>query len=83
MINGAYTGKVSGTPSYAQGKVTRLNQWLAARNTTLEQLETWFYSDSHNDIPLLEKVTHAYAVDADAKLQGHAQTQGWDICSFR
>jgi HAD superfamily hydrolase (TIGR01490 family) len=83
MIDGAYTGKISGIPSYAQGKVTRLNQWLAKKETTLEQLETWFYSDSHNDIPLLEKVTHAYAVDADDKLKAHAHKQDWNICSFR
>jgi HAD superfamily hydrolase (TIGR01490 family) len=80
MKDDQYTGKVSGTPSYAQGKVTRLNEWLKNH----EQVEeTWFYSDSHNDIPLLKEVDHAIAVDADETLINEAKKQNWKIISLR
>jgi HAD superfamily hydrolase (TIGR01490 family) len=80
MKDGEYTGKVSGTPSYAQGKVTRLNEWLENH----EQVEeSWFYSDSHNDIPLLKEVDHAIAVDADDTLNTEAKKQNWEIISLR
>jgi len=80
MINGQYTGKVSGTPSYAEGKVTRLNEWLE-NNEKVE--ESWFYSDSHNDIPLLKEVDHAIAVDADETLVTKAKEQNWKVISLR
>jgi HAD superfamily hydrolase (TIGR01490 family) len=80
MIDGQYTGKVSGTPSFNEGKVTRLHEWLEKR----EQVEeSWFYSDSHNDIPLLKEVDHAIAVDADEKLLEEAKKQNWPIISLR
>ncbi|MDC9725310.1 MAG: HAD-IB family hydrolase [Gammaproteobacteria bacterium] len=81
MVDGVYTGKVAGTPSYQDGKVTRLNEWLTEQGLTLEG--SYFYSDSHNDLPLLNLVEHPVAVDADAKLQAVAKQQGWKILSLR
>ena len=81
MIDGSYTGKVAGEPSFKHGKVKRLDKWLAANNETLA--ESWFYSDSHNDIPLLEKVDHPVAVDPDDKLNDHAINNQWPIISLR
>jgi HAD superfamily hydrolase (TIGR01490 family) len=81
LVDGQYTGKVAGTPSYAEGKVTRLNEWLKSREQTFE--ETWFYSDSHNDIPLLKEVNHAIAVDADDTLIAEAEKQNWPVISLR
>jgi HAD superfamily hydrolase (TIGR01490 family) len=79
--DGRYTGRVSGLPSYREGKVTRLKAWLKEQALTLET--SWFYSDSHNDIPLLEQVTHPVAVDPDDKLDTHARANGWTIISLR
>ena len=81
IIDGIYTGKVAGTPSYKQGKVTRLNQWLSEQKLTLEG--SYFYSDSHNDLPLLNLVDNPIAVDADPELQAVATQQGWKILSLR
>jgi len=81
MVNGLYTGNVAGTPSYQAGKVTRLNQWLTEHSNELEG--SYFYSDSHNDIPLLELVENPIAVDADDKLNALAAQQGWKIISLR
>ncbi|WP_069383387.1 HAD family hydrolase [Halomonas caseinilytica] len=81
MIDGRYTGRVSGTPSYREGKVERLMAWLADREETLD--DAWFYSDSHNDLPLLEKVDHPVAVDPDATLRDTAEARGWRIISLR
>ncbi|QBQ54436.1 HAD family hydrolase [Nitrosococcus wardiae] len=78
---GRYTGQVSGIPSYRDGKVTRLKAWLKEQALTLET--SWFYSDSHNDIPLLEQVTHPVAVDPDETLNAHARTNGWTVISLR
>lgn len=80
-IDGQYTGKVSGTPSYAEGKVTRLNEWLENNEQSFD--ETWFYSDSHNDIPLLKEVDHAIAVDADDTLIAEAKRSAWPVISLR
>jgi len=80
MVDGQYTGKVSGIPSFNAGKVTRLHTWLEK----YEQVEeSWFYSDSHNDIPLLKEVDHAIAVDADEKLIEEAEKRDWPIISLR
>ncbi len=81
MIDGRYTGKVAGEPSYRQGKVKRLQTWLEKHNQTLEGSS--FYSDSHNDIPLLEQVERPVAVDPDQTLAQHASTRGWPIISLR
>jgi HAD superfamily hydrolase (TIGR01490 family) len=79
-IGGRFTGRVSGTPCFQKGKVTRLDAWLAERGTTLASFRaSWFYSDSSNDLPLLELVTNPVAVDPDAKLGAHAERQGWPV----
>jgi len=77
IINNQYTGKVSGTPCFQEGKVVRLNEWLDQTGYNLDN--SWFYSDSHNDIPLLEKVSYPIAVDPDEKLTEHASNKGWKI----
>ena len=81
MLDGKYTGKLSGTPSYAEGKVTRYEQWLQENNITPST--SWFYSDSHNDIPLLNKVTHPIAVDPDDVLRVEAENRDWPVMSLR
>ncbi len=81
MKDGRYTGKVAGIPCYREGKVTRLERWLDEKN--MQPQERWFYSDSHNDIPLLEKVTHPVAVDPDAQLLDYARKKDWPVISLR
>ncbi|GAB4361795.1 MAG: HAD family hydrolase [Gammaproteobacteria bacterium] len=78
---GRYTGEVEGIPCFQEGKVTRLNAWLADTGQTLDQ--SWFYSDSHNDIPLLERVDHPVAVDPDPALSQHAHHKGWPVITLR
>jgi HAD superfamily hydrolase (TIGR01490 family) len=81
---GRYTGRVDGVPAFREGKLTRLNEWLAAQGANLGDFrETWFYSDSRNDLPLLQAVTHPVAVDPDPVLQAHAVDAGWLLESFR
>ncbi len=82
FIDGKYTGKVAGTPCYQDGKIINLDQWLSDGRESLIN-DTWFYSDSMNDIPLLQQVDCAIAVDADEKLTKKAQLEGWLITSFR
>ena len=80
---GQYTGKVAGVPNMREGKVTRLEAWLAKREQRLSDFrESWFYSDSRNDIPLLSQVTHPVAVNPDAALQALALTRGWPILAI-
>lgn len=79
--NGRYTGGVVDTPCYREGKVTRLHKWLAERGESLS--ESSFYSDSHNDLPLLSLVTHPVAVDPDETLARHARASSWPIISLR
>jgi len=81
FIDGKYTGRSTGIPCYADGKVTRLKSWLIEQN--FETCEQWFYSDSHNDIPLLEYVTHPFAVDPDDILMSEADKRGWPVISLR
>ncbi len=83
-VDGRFTGEVAGTPCFREGKVTRIEQFLAERGTTLERLDdSWFYSDSHNDLPLLEKVRHPVAVDPDPILRAEADARGWPVISLR
>ena len=83
-IDGRFTGEVAGTPCFREGKVTRIEQFLEAHGTRLDQLESsWFYSDSHNDLPLLERVRHPVAVDPDPTLLAHAEAKGWPVISLR
>ncbi len=84
QINGEFTGKVAGTPSFREGKVTRLNDWLTTQNKQLADFdESWFYSDSLNDLPLLELVSHPVAVDADPTLLAHAHKLAWPSITLR
>ncbi|RPI45277.1 MAG: HAD family hydrolase [Betaproteobacteria bacterium] len=77
---GAFTGGVTGLPCFREGKVTRLTDWLSSRGLALDAFaQTWFYSDSANDLPLLERVTHPVAVDPDPKLEAHARSRGWAV----
>lgn len=81
--NGEFTGGVSGTPCFREGKVERLEAWLAGRGESIEKLtKSTFYSDSHNDLPLLERVSHPVAVDPDATLRAHAGAHGWPVLSL-
>jgi HAD superfamily hydrolase (TIGR01490 family) len=82
--NGRFSGSPSGTPSFREGKIERVEAWL-------ESLGLWwgsfadsaFYSDSHNDLPLMTKVSTAVAVDPDEKLRAHASQMGWKIITLR
>ena len=81
--NGEFTGAVSGLPCFKEGKPKRLEAWLAARGETLRgYAQSWLYSDSHNDLPLMQRVTHPVAVDPDAKLKAHAEANGWPVMSL-
>jgi len=81
FVDGRYTGEVIDPPCFRQGKVERLEQWLHSHGTNLAQ--SWFYSDSHNDLPLLELVSHPVAVDPDDTLRQHAEMRGWPLISLR
>jgi HAD superfamily hydrolase (TIGR01490 family) len=81
VIDGRYTGGISDIPCFQDGKVRKLSGWLETHRQTLEN--SWFYSDSHNDLPLLEKVTHPVAVDPDEILRRHAGDYGWPLISLR
>ena len=81
MVDGVYNGEPSGVPSYHTGKVTRLYEWLDQRETSLDG--AWFYSDSHNDLPLLELIDNPVAVDPDDVLRARAVELGWPVISLR
>ncbi len=81
IINNRYTTEVDGIPCFNKGKVTRLEAWLQQHNASLQG--SYFYSDSHNDLPLLEKVDYPVAVDPDEKLLAIAKQRGWKITSFK
>lgn len=84
LRDGRFTGKVSGIPSFKAGKVARLEEWLAAQGKTWADVaESWFYSDSLNDLPLLAHVHHPVAVDPDPTLRAHAEVRGWPVISLR
>jgi HAD superfamily hydrolase (TIGR01490 family) len=81
---GEFTGGVSGTPAFREGKVARVEEWLQEHGMTWSSFEqSWFYSDSLNDLPLLYKVTHPVAVDPDETLKEAAVEKGWSIISLR
>ncbi len=81
---GEFTGKVAGVPSFREGKILRLDHWLRERGLGWEAVsDSWFYSDSLNDIPLLERVSHPVAVDPDDALRAHAEARGWPVISLR
>jgi HAD superfamily hydrolase (TIGR01490 family) len=76
---GEYTGEIAGTPSFREGKVTRVESWLAQRNLNWQDIEATFYSDSMNDLPLLEKVAQPVATNPDERLRELAVARGWRI----
>ena len=81
IINGRYSGAITGVPCFQDGKVEQLESWLEAKQLTLD--DSWFYSDSHNDLPLLNRVSHPVAVDPDEILKHHAEEHGWPVISLR
>ena len=84
MPDGRLTGRPVGTPSFREGKITRMHEWLASLGRRFEDFEeTWFYSDSHNDLPLLERVSKPVAVDPDPTLESHARERGLHILRLR
>ncbi|MES9852402.1 MAG: HAD family hydrolase [Candidatus Thiodiazotropha sp. L084R] len=76
-LDGQYTGEIAGVPSFREGKVNRLNEWLLEFDQNLDG--SWFYSDSHNDLPLLEQVENPVAVDPDLTLAEIAKQRNWPI----
>lgn len=83
-IDGEFTGKVNGVPSFREGKVTRLKAWMDEHGLDWDAVqETWFYSDSLNDLPLLSIVSHPVAVDPDETLKEHAVANEWPVISLR
>lgn len=81
---GRFTGRVAGTPCFREGKILRVEQWLAGLGRRLEDFgDSRFYSDSHNDLPLLERVRQPVAVDPDPQLAAEAARRGWPVMSLR
>jgi HAD superfamily hydrolase (TIGR01490 family) len=84
IVDGRYTGKSIGVPSFREGKITRVDMWLASMGKSFADFdESWFYSDSLNDLPLLERVSHPVAVNPDKTLLAHAQSRGWPIIEIK
>lgn len=81
MQDGRYTGRLTDVPCFQEGKVTRIERWLRDNDQSLD--DAYFYSDSRNDLPLLERVSHPVAVDPDPTLREIAQQRGWGIISLR
>jgi HAD superfamily hydrolase (TIGR01490 family) len=82
--DGRFTGRAVGTPCFQQGKVVRLSEWLTGQGRGLRDFgQSWFYSDSRNDLPLLEAVSTPVAVDPDDTLRAAAAERGWRIISLR
>ena len=77
--NGWFTGEIEGTPYMREGKVQRLQQWLDARGLSWTSVQTTFYSDSPNDLPLLSRVNHPVATNPDTVLRAEAHKRGWPI----
>ena len=81
IVDGRYTGRTTDVPCFREGKVTRLNRWLEENQLSLD--DSYFYSDSLNDLPLLEKVANPVAVDPDPKLRAEAESRGWPVITLR
>lgn len=81
MQDGLYTGQITGIPCFQEGKVTRIEQWLEETGLSLDG--SYFYSDSRNDLPLLERVDNPVAVDPDDTLRAIAEQRGWPVISLR
>jgi HAD superfamily hydrolase (TIGR01490 family) len=83
QCKGEFTGKVFDIPCFREGKVQRLEAWLQQQGRTLESFdESWFYSDSLNDLPLLSRVSRPVAVDPDDTLRAHAERHGWPVIAL-
>ena len=81
---GRFTGRVAGTPCFREGKIRRVDEWLGGMGKRLEDFaDSHFYSDSHNDLPLLERVRRPVAVDPDPQLTAKAARRGWPVISLR
>jgi HAD superfamily hydrolase (TIGR01490 family) len=80
--DGSFTGRPRGTLNMREGKVTRLNDWLAARGRALGDFESWAYSDSMNDLPLLEAADRPHAVHPEARLAAIAAERGWPVLTL-
>ena len=76
---GWYTGRIAGVPSFREGKVVRVEQWLQSHGLEWGQVHTTFYSDSMNDLPLLERANVPVATNPDDRLRALAQSRGWRI----
>ena len=81
IVDGRATGRIDGTPNYQAGKLDKLQQWIAASGKTFG--ETWAWSDSINDLPLLAMADHAFATHPDDKLRAEAEARGWPVISLR
>ena len=83
-VNGRFTGRVAGTPCFREGKVERVADWLGGLGVAFKSFaSSTFYSDSHNDLPLLERVTEPVAVDPDPQLEAAAARRGWRVMTLR
>ena len=78
-----FTGEIAGTPCYQFGKVEKLEKWLASQSCNLTLKDAVFYSDSINDLPLLERVAQPVVVDPDPGLHSEATQRGWQVISLR
>ena len=84
VATGAFSGKPTGTPSFQAGKIVRVEQWLESLGLWWGAFDnSYFYSDSHNDLPLMQKVNTPIAVDPDDTLRRHAEAAGWPVISLR
>jgi HAD superfamily hydrolase (TIGR01490 family) len=81
IVDGRYSGRTTDIPCFREGKVTRLNRWLEENQFNLD--DSYFYSDSLNDLPLLEQVANPVAVDPDPKLRAVAESRGWPVITLR
>jgi HAD superfamily hydrolase (TIGR01490 family) len=84
QVAGRFTGRVAGTPCFREGKIGRVDAWLAGQGRALKDFsQSSFYSDSHNDLPLLARVSRPVAVDPDDRLAAEAARRGWTVISLR
>ncbi len=84
FVSGCFSGKPRGTPSFREGKIERVEGWLESLGLCWQSFgRSTFYSDSHNDLPLLLKVSHPVAIDPDDTLRTHAEQAGWPVRSLR
>ncbi len=81
QVDGRFTGEIVGVPSFREGKVTRIREWLKQSGHSLEG--SYCYSDSHNDVPMLELVSYPHAVDPDPRLKSIAEARQWPVISLR